>query len=186
MKNLQSYQPTPTTCIKGLVVSCHGCMPVNLISYAMLLHKREEKTMKAMMLLSLMALAQFASGQGEILESYRWKNRIVLLFGPHKNATVQKQLAELEKDTAGMTDRDLLIFHIDTKETRLINQSSNPALSAKQLRSQYKTGKNEFRYILIGKDGGVKLDKKEFVAKTRLFSVIDAMPMRQREMRKRK
>ena len=139
-----------------------------------------------MMLLGLMALTQLASGQPETLEPYRWKNRIVLLFGSTANATAQKQLAELKKDPAGMTDRDLLIFHVDKKETRLINQSSHPALSAKKLRSRYNSGKNEFRYILIGKDGGVKLNKTEFVANTRLFTVIDAMPMRQREMRKLK
>ena len=142
--------------------------------------------MKTMILLSLMALAQFASGQNDLLKPYRWENRIVLLFGSPSDASVQKQLAELKKDPAGMADRDLLVFHVDKKETRLINPSSNPELSAKQLRSRYNKGKNTFRYILIGKDGGVKLNEREFVANTRLFSIIDAMPMRQREMREKK
>jgi len=39
--------------------------------------------------------------------------------------------------------------------------------------------------ILIGKDGELKLRKELPVELSEIFSVIDAMPMRQREMRER-
>ena len=100
----------------------------------MFLHERKkEKPMKTMMLLGLMALAQIASGQPETLEPYRWKNRIVLLFGSSANATVQKQLAELKKDPAGMTDRDLLIFHVDKKRNKINQPIVQPGIIRKPI-----------------------------------------------------
>ena len=142
--------------------------------------------MRTLLILGLILTAQLANGQNDMLEQYQWKNRLILLFGSMSESSVEKQITELEKDPEGITDRDLLIFHINKEEVRFILKSSNPSLSASQLRNRYNIDKNEFRYILIGKDGGVKLNKKEYVPNKDLFSVIDAMPMRQREMRERK
>jgi hypothetical protein len=142
--------------------------------------------MRTLLILGLILTAQLANGQNDMLEQYQWENRLILLFGSISESAVEKQITELEKDTEGITDRDLLIFHIDRDEVRFIEKSDNPASSADKLRNRYNIGEQEFRYILIGKDGGVKLNKKEFVPNKDLFSVIDAMPMRQREMRNRK
>ncbi|MBS3771945.1 MAG: DUF4174 domain-containing protein [Bacteroidales bacterium] len=142
--------------------------------------------MRTLLILGLILTAQLANGQNDMLEQYQWENRLILLFGSISESAVEKQITELEKDTEGITDRDLLIFHIDRDEVRFIEKSDNPAPSADKLRNRYNIGEQEFRYILIGKDGGVKLNKKEFVPNKDLFSVIDAMPMRQREMRNRK
>ena len=133
-----------------------------------------------------MAFAQLASGQNDMLEPYRWENRLILLFGSAESVSVQQQLRELKKEPAEITDRDLLIFHIAGDEVRLINETSDRSFSADLFRSRYNISKNEFRYILIGKDGGVKLKKKDFVPNTSMFSLIDSMPMRQREMREKK
>jgi len=43
-----------------------------------------------------------------------------------------------------------------------------------------------FRIRLIGKDGGVKMDRSSPVDTLTLFSLIDAMPMRQAEMSRRR
>ena len=40
-----------------------------------------------------------------------------------------------------------------------------------------------FEILLVGKDGGVKLRSPAPVSTRDLFALIDAMPMRQREMR---
>jgi len=44
-------------------------------------------------------------------------------------------------------------------------------------------GSVAFASILVGKDGGVKLRSNAPVSAERLSNVIDAMPMRRREMR---
>jgi hypothetical protein len=111
---------------------------------------------------------------------------LVLLFGSISEYSVEKQINELKRDPEGINDRDLLIFHIEGNEVGFIGKSSSPSLSADRLRNRYNIAEQEYRYILIGKDGGVKLNKKEFVPNKDLYSVIDAMPMRQREMRERK
>ena len=40
----------------------------------------------------------------------------------------------------------------------------------------------EFRAILVGKDGTVKLNRRSVVSDEDLFSLIDSMPMRRQEM----
>ena len=142
--------------------------------------------MRTLLILGLILSAHLVNGQSDMLEQYQWKNRLILLFGPASESSVEEQITELEKDPAGIKDRDLLIFHVDGDEVSFIGKSSHPALSAQRLRNRYDIGEDEFRYILIGKDGGVKLNKKEFVPNKDLYSIIDAMPMRQREMRERK
>ena len=142
--------------------------------------------MRTLLILGLILSAHLVNRQSDMLEQYQWKNRLILLFGPASESLVEEQITELEKDPAGIKDRDLLIFHVDGDEVSFIGKSSNSALSAHRLRNRYDIGEDEFRYILIGKDGGVKLNKKEFVPNKDLYSIIDAMPMRQREMRERK
>jgi hypothetical protein len=142
--------------------------------------------MRALLILGLILSAHLVNGQNDMLEQYQWKNGLILLFGPASESSVEEQIAELEKDPSEIRDRDLLIFHIDGDEVNFIGNSPNTSLSAEWLRNRYNIGEQEFRYILIGKDGRVKLNKKEFVPNENLYSIIDAMPMRQREMRKRK
>jgi hypothetical protein len=142
--------------------------------------------MKIIFFLGLLLSIQFAYGQEDILKQYQWENRLVLLFGSISEYSVEKQINELKRDPEGINDRDLLIFHIEGNEVGFIGKSSSPSLSADRLRNRYNKAEQEYRYILIGKDGGVKLNKKEFVPNKDLYSVIDAMPMRQREMRERK
>lgn len=127
----------------------------------------------------------FVNGQNDFLEQYHWENRIVLLFGSGADQDIEKQIAELESDPEGISDRDLLIFHIGQEVNLLNDDASHADVTAEQFRARYKVPKNEFRYILLGKDGGVKYSKKEFVPNRKLFAIIDAMPMRQREMREK-
>ena len=42
-----------------------------------------------------------------------------------------------------------------------------------------------FRIVLIGKDGGVKLDQAKGISIQEVFDLIDTMPMRQAEIRKK-
>ena len=142
--------------------------------------------MRTILLLSLIFLTQFASGQNDQLQQYLWENRLILLFGSISESKIEKQITELEKDTEGIADRDLMVFHIEGEKVRFLQQSSTSSLSGNRLRNRYSIPEDECRYILIGKDGDVKLNSKDFVPNEDLFSVIDAMPMRQREMRNRK
>jgi hypothetical protein len=82
-------------------------------------------------------------------------------------------------------DRDLLIFHIlESGESRL-GDSLIDHQSAASLRNRFSVNPGQFLVVLIGKDGGEKLRRGGEVDITEIFSLIDSMPMRQREIRER-
>ena len=55
-----------------------------------------------------------------------------------------------------------------------------------KVKRRYKAEKSDFRVILIGLDGGEKLEQTEVLSAEKLFNTIDSMPMRQAEIRKNK
>jgi hypothetical protein len=48
---------------------------------------------------------------------------------------------------------------------------------------KYKAAAKTFTFILIGKDGGVKLRANEPISKEKLYRTVDDMPMRKSEMK---
>jgi hypothetical protein len=78
-----------------------------------------------------------------------------------------------------------LVFHIpESGETRLGNLPLSEG-SGNYLREKFSVNSGTFTFLLIGKDGGVKLGKEGRVKLQDIFSLIDSMPMRQREMREK-
>ncbi|MDX1628146.1 MAG: DUF4174 domain-containing protein [Fulvivirga sp.] len=118
------------------------------------------------------------------LEKYHWKNRILIVFSK-QDTLLDKQLQEWQADGKGLDNRDLVIFTI--KKTP--EQSKNPdgeAISPELHQwflQTYNAPNRDFLVVLIGKDGGKKLRKTSLLSTEKLFSTIDAMPMRQREMK---
>jgi glutathionylspermidine synthase len=97
--------------------------------------------------------------------------RMVLVFG-NNPTLVQQQLSALQKDSSGFAERDLIV------------QQVKPA---DKLHQTYHITPNEpFTVILIGKDGGEKYRSASILTADRLFAMVDAMPMRQAEMRRTK
>ena len=97
-------------------------------------------------------------------------DRTLLIFGKEAApGTVEQQLLLFQKDTAGMKERDLKIQVIDVGNSLI---------------KKYKVLENQFTVLLLGKDGGEKLRTLQLLSTAKLFSIIDAMPMRRQEMRK--
>lgn len=120
------------------------------------------------------------------LNAYKWKNRVLLLFAPSEaDGAYSDMRRELEGQGEGIVDRDLLVFHIlEDGESRL-GDSSIDQQSPAFLRERFSVKPGRFAVVLIGKDGGEKLRREEGVALAEIFSLIDSMPMRRREMRER-
>jgi hypothetical protein len=139
--------------------------------------------------LVVVMMAHDAEGKDTVnLMEYQWKNRLLLLFTPSLQAPVYIKLKEnlsRQEEEEEVLDRDLLIFHIsESGETNLWN-SPQPEGSDDSLREKYSIKPGTFTILLIGKDGGVKMRREGRVELNEIFSVIDAMPMRQREMRQK-
>jgi hypothetical protein len=121
------------------------------------------------------------------LGDYLWKNRLLLIFSPSESYTDHRvQKGELEKQMAEVVDRDLIVFEIFVKGESRIGKSPIANPMAESLRSKFDVKPEDFAVLLIGKDGGEKLRSTEHIHVEEIFSLIDAMPMRQSEMRERR
>jgi hypothetical protein len=109
------------------------------------------------------------------LSDFKWENRIVLTFDIPSE--------EFQKiDKFQFIDRKLLFFQFEDANLHQTNfEGEIDATSFLKLKELYKG-----EYILIGLDGGVKAyGNKENFSILNLINTIDAMPMRQSEIRKK-
>jgi hypothetical protein len=142
----------------------------------------------AMML--LMAVPVFSSraalSHSLDLSEFQWKNRLLILFAPNRSHplfdALHKSLAAHQTEAA---DRDLVIFEIFESAASSMNNESINADTARRLREKFDVQPGGFTVILIGKDGGVKLKRKGQAELRDIFGLIDSMPMRQEEMRRK-
>lgn len=103
------------------------------------------------------------------LERYRWQARPVLIFAPSpEDPSYRAATAQLAALRDGLAERDIVVL-VDT------DPDAGGAL-------RDRLGAEGFEMLLVGKDGGVKMRAGEVIAPETLFTTIDRMPMRQREM----
>ena len=123
--------------------------------------------MKAIMTLSCAGLAAFLaegcaggvmSPEARLpdLSAHQWRHRVLVIDTPSReSAEYLRQSAALAAASAGLQER-----HVE-----IVTQNAKV-----------------FRVRLVGKDGGVKLDRGAPVDVPTLFALIDVMPMRRSEM----
>lgn len=128
--------------------------------------------------LALAALAAGAAKAEDLLAPWRWHARLLLLFAP--NATdsllaVQRRLLAAEQ--TGVGKRDLVVVEVIGDHAPALRDTDGGAA----LRRQFAIPHGAFSALLIGKDGGEKLREAAPIPSDKLFTVIDAMPMRRAE-----
>ena len=120
---------------------------------------------------------QEALGDGNAMKSldvYQWKNRLLLVFAPLENhPAYQRQMQLFEGKKSGFDDRDLLVVKLLAEGTSYLDSQSIDEATAAQLRSQFNVGQEEFRVILVGKDGTSKRRDNTPVEPTVIFNQID-------------
>jgi hypothetical protein len=110
------------------------------------------------------------------LKKYIWKNRVIVTFSPNKNNTDRSHfLNSINKNLCEYNSRN--IIHIDL----LFNENNKEIEKFKSFFEKLSLSPSEFRLILFGKDGGIKLNSRK-TSLEEIFSLIDTMPMRQEEM----
>ncbi len=131
----------------------------------------------------------------DLLIFYQWKNRILVVFSDSKdNPLFQRQMQLFFKNQEELQERDLVIFQVFEKEGIMPNQKPISSSDIEKLKKRFdfsfeydkieNKSKNKFAVFLVGKDGGTKLKiENETLTLEKLFGTIDAMPMRQNEMR---
>ena len=104
-----------------------------------------------------------------IMSTQTSAQRKILIFGKqHQPGLVEQQLKMLSKAEVGMKERDLRVIVV---------------VSGDELEKMFKVKPGYFTVLLIGKDGGEKHRANQPVPASEFFAMIDAMPMRQQEMR---
>lgn len=99
------------------------------------------------------------------LNQYQWNKRPILIFATSQSdSSYRQQIMMLEKAKEGLIDRDIIVL------------SDTSPSSRGKLRSHFQP--SGFVLVLIGKDGGAKLQEKRPVSAETLLSTIDRMPMR--------
>jgi hypothetical protein len=109
------------------------------------------------------------------LTELSWQNRLVLLNGDNLPNEV---LAHLTAESVELNSRQIVWFW---RQNEKLKSNSFATLSA-ELKEQIASQLIQHNVVLIGKDGGIKFQGNEFELSS-LLQLIDAMPMRQQEMK---
>lgn len=119
------------------------------------------------------------------IETYRWKKRPVIVFAPSdQDARLVRQKSIVGGNRTAFLDRDIVVIYV-VGGTLSHDLGPGPGVNAGALRSKFRIGEAGFRVLLVGKDGGVKIDSPTPLAAADLFAEIDRMPMRRDEIRRR-
>lgn len=116
---------------------------------------------------------------------YHWKNRPLIVFAPSgTDGRLGSQQDILARHRNGLRERDMVVIMVagDHVSSQL---GPEPGARAGALRALYGVKASEFRAMLIGKDGGVKISSRGPLSADRLFRTIDGMPMRRGELSRR-
>ena len=122
-----------------------------------------------------------AVASGAWFDSVQWENRLLVFSGEDENTTRQKALA-LDSQ-AGHLERNLLVIHLEEDSATVVVGETSVLPESELFRQRFAMPDDAFEVVLVGKDGGVKERRKTVFETQELFGIIDAMPMRMREMR---
>lgn len=140
--------------------------------------------LRKMLTLLLLALPTLLMGQ---LDKHTWEDRLILLFAKAETQKdYQQQLHLLQDQSTELSDRDLLLYSIFLEKGIRPDQTPLTSKWHQQIQERYNPNQQDFLFLLIGKDGGVKLKSAEAVPPVQLYTLIDGMPMRRVEMRRKK
>ncbi|MCP1548121.1 MULTISPECIES: DUF4174 domain-containing protein [Methylorubrum] len=125
---------------------------------------------------AMLAVCGTAGAAGaDPLSGYRGTSRVLVLAAPDADdARLKAQRQALASARTGASERDLVTI-----------EAVGKGAEASALRRHLGLSDDAFRAVLVGKDGGAKLTSAEPIPPQRLFSTIDAMPMRQDEAKRR-
>jgi hypothetical protein len=159
-------------------------------------HNKPKKMSKLKLLpvsvfLIMMGCTPFMNLNGQNLEKHTWKNRILLVkTSDSTSEKYQEQVTEFRNSDDELIDRKFILYKIIGDDFELIDFSNSELndsgkIVGKPVGMMLNDTEN-FEVILIGLDGGIKLQQTEVLKKDALFAIVDAMPMRRSELSRKK
>ncbi|MBQ4805408.1 DUF4174 domain-containing protein [Aquimarina sp. MMG015] len=130
-------------------------------------------------LLTLLPILSFSQD----LDKHRWEDRLILVLSDsYKNPKLVKQLKEFKNKSKNLQDRKLIVYQI-TPNSYQTGIDKNTSTKSNAVYKGYNPSNEDFKIILIGLDGGIKLKSNKVLLSTQIFDQIDQMPMRRQELR---
>ena len=120
------------------------------------------------------------------LDTFQWKNRLVLIFAPsstdHSYLNQKDGFAGKEDE---LDDRDIIVFELIETGPSMMGEELLTNEQQSYLRHTFGIPAADYSFILLGKDGTIKLRAKQVVPSSDVFDLIDRMPMRQEEIKRK-
>ncbi len=124
----------------------------------------------------------FASDADRLMSGLTWEKRVLLVFAPaDDHAERQHQRVLLDAVEGGLDERHMTVIEAYADD-RLALDGQFLDISSGAFYDRFGVDGDDFRVILVGKDGSVKLERNQAVDSGDLFALIDSMPMRRYEM----
>ena len=118
------------------------------------------------------------------LAAHRGEHRLFLIFVPSpRDEDFVCQDGLLKGSESGFAERDLLRGNFFGDGTGSFDGEILPSGEAVMMRERFGVDIASFAGLLVGKDGTVKHRFEQPVEPGELYRLVDAMPMRRREMR---
>jgi hypothetical protein len=126
----------------------------------------------------LLAVAAIAGLPRPATSAPKAPQRSLIIFAPHAlSADLSKQKAVVAKERDGFRSRDIGVVYVIGQNVSA-EVGPQPTAIPVKLRSHYRVARNDFRVVLIGKDGQTEMISDAPVTAEQLFQTIDAQPAR--------
>lgn len=134
-------------------------------------------------LLGLAGSQVVAADQANPLDSERWQSRPLIVVAPDAGDPTlrhfqQDLLAPANREA--FVDRDMVLYTVVGGVGKRNGQALDPAATQALLSGLGVDAKGPTRLLLVGKDGGTKIDQRAPLDPKAIFATIDKMPMRQK------
>ena len=150
----------------------------------------KQKLLQASMFLIMIGCASFVTINAQNLEKHTWKNRILLVkTSDSSSAMYQEQIKEFSNSPEELKVRKFVLYKITGDHFEMIDFTNPDLFDSGKIQGKpigmTLNDKENFEVILIGLDGGIKLQQTEVLRKEALFNIVDAMPMRRNELNRK-
>lgn len=119
-------------------------------------------------------------------KEFQWENRLVLVFTrPGAPGGFEERVIDHFKTLeAELEDRDMLYFIIPPSGSAVrSNWKRAGEFDYDAIREKYNPAGEQLTVIVVGKDSGIKYRREDQFNMPEIFTLIDGMPMRQRELK---
>ncbi|MFM9925682.1 DUF4174 domain-containing protein [Variovorax sp. H27-G14] len=142
-----------------------------------------QSTLAALSIAMPLSAAAAVPADSNPLAAERWKTRPVVVVVPQAgDALLRKVETALRKTTTreAFIEREMVLYTVVAGEGRRNHKQMAPAQTRALLAALKLDAAGPPTFVLVGKDGGVKLTEGPQVDLQAVFAEIDRMPMRQR------